>query len=82
MFSCLTFLTGAKYEEIYPPEIKDFIYISANTYTKDEIMRMERLMLTSLGFNITVPTAYPFLKRSLQVSLEIKGNQRRGLSAL
>uniref|UniRef100_A0A7S4G1J6 Cyclin N-terminal domain-containing protein n=1 Tax=Eutreptiella gymnastica TaxID=73025 RepID=A0A7S4G1J6_9EUGL len=58
---------GAKYEEIYPPEIKDFIYISANTYTKDEIMRMERLMLTSLGFNITVPTAYPFIKRSLQV---------------
>jgi cyclin B len=58
---------GAKYEEICPPEIKDFIYISANTYTKDEIMRMELLMLTSLGFNITVPTAYPFIKRSLQV---------------
>jgi hypothetical protein len=58
---------GAKYEEICPPEIKDFIYISVNTYTKDEIMRMELLMLTSLGFNITVPTAYPFIKRSLQV---------------
>jgi transcription initiation factor TFIIIB Brf1 subunit/transcription initiation factor TFIIB len=70
---------GAKYEEIYPPEIKDFIYISANTYTKDEIMRMERLMLTSLGFNITVPTAYPFLKRSLQV---INADRTSSLMAL
>uniref|UniRef100_A0A7S1NPT6 Cyclin N-terminal domain-containing protein n=1 Tax=Eutreptiella gymnastica TaxID=73025 RepID=A0A7S1NPT6_9EUGL len=60
-------LIGAKYEEIYPPEIKDFIYISANTYTKDEILRMELLMLQTLEFNLTVPTIYPFVQRALQV---------------
>lgn len=60
-------LLAAKYEEIYPPEIKDFIYISANTYTKDDILKMERLMLGAVEFNLTCPTIYPFVKRALQV---------------
>ena len=66
-FYSAVLLSGAKYEEIYPPEIKDFIYISANTYTKDEILRMELLMLNTLEFNLTVPTMYPFVQRGLQV---------------
>jgi len=27
-------LIATKYEEIYPPTVKDFIYIAKNTYTK------------------------------------------------
>lgn len=61
-------LLAAKYEEIYPPEIRDFIYISANTYSKDEILKMERLMWASLEFSLTSPSIYPFLKRGLQVA--------------
>lgn len=60
-------LLAAKYEEIYPPEVKDFIYIAANTYTRDDILRMERLMFLTMDFNLTMPTIYPFLKRTLQV---------------
>ena len=60
-------LLAAKYEEIYPPEVKDFIYIAANTYTRDDILRMERLMFSTLDHNITCPTVYVFLKRGLQV---------------
>eukprot|EP01006_Ploeotia_vitrea_P066379 TRINITY_DN94859_c0_g1_i1.p1 TRINITY_DN94859_c0_g1~~TRINITY_DN94859_c0_g1_i1.p1 ORF type:complete len:337 (+),score=29.37 TRINITY_DN94859_c0_g1_i1:107-1012(+) len=60
-------LLASKYEEIYPPEVRDFIYISANTYTRDEILRMERTVLAALDFNLTVPTIYPFLIRDLQV---------------
>lgn len=60
-------LLAAKYEEIYPPEVKDFIYIAANTYTRDDILRMERLMFATLDFNLTMPTIYVFLKRALQV---------------
>eukprot|EP00992_Anisonema_acinus_P000625 TRINITY_DN10224_c0_g1_i2.p2 TRINITY_DN10224_c0_g1~~TRINITY_DN10224_c0_g1_i2.p2 ORF type:complete len:138 (+),score=17.46 TRINITY_DN10224_c0_g1_i2:114-527(+) len=29
---------------------------------------MERLMLNTLDFNLTVPTAYPFIKRALHVT--------------
>jgi hypothetical protein len=61
-------LLAAKYEEIYPPEVKDFIYISANTYSRDDILRMERLMFATLDFNLTFPTLHVFLKRALQVS--------------
>lgn len=61
--------SAAKYEEIYPPEIREFIYISANTYTKDDILKMERLMLSAVEFNLTSPSIYPFVKRALQVCL-------------
>ena len=27
-------LIATKYEEIYPPTVKDFIYLSSNTYTR------------------------------------------------
>ena len=37
-------LIGSKYEEIYAPEVKDFVYISDKAYTWDEIMKMESLM--------------------------------------
>lgn len=43
-------LLAAKYEEIYPPEVKDFIYIAANTYSREDILRMERLMFSTLDF--------------------------------
>lgn len=47
--------------------MKDFIYIAANTYSRDDILRMERLIFQTLDFNITIPTTYVFLKRGLQV---------------
>lgn len=60
-------LLAAKYEEIFPPEVKDFIYIAANTYSREDILRMERLMFQTLDFNLTIPTLQVFLKRGLQV---------------
>ena len=35
-------LIASKYEEIYVPELKDFVFISDNAYTKEEIIDMER----------------------------------------
>jgi len=34
-------LIATKYEEIYPPELKDLINISENKFAKDEILKME-----------------------------------------
>lgn len=61
-------LLAAKYEEIWPPEVKDCIHISANTYTRDDILKMERGICAALSFRLTVPTPYPFLARLLDVS--------------
>jgi cyclin B len=38
-------LISCKYEEIYPPIVKDFVYITDNAYTKEEILEQERRML-------------------------------------
>jgi hypothetical protein len=32
---------ASKYEEMYAPEIQDFVYITDNAYTKRDILRME-----------------------------------------
>eukprot|EP00195_Chlamydomonas_chlamydogama_P010582 CAMPEP_0202902368 /NCGR_PEP_ID=MMETSP1392-20130828/16812_1 /ASSEMBLY_ACC=CAM_ASM_000868 /TAXON_ID=225041 /ORGANISM="Chlamydomonas chlamydogama, Strain SAG 11-48b" /LENGTH=373 /DNA_ID=CAMNT_0049589121 /DNA_START=264 /DNA_END=1385 /DNA_ORIENTATION=+ len=58
---------AAKYEEIYPPNVADFCYITDNTYTKEQMIQMEELILKKLGYELTVPTAKMFLRRMLQV---------------
>lgn len=34
-------LIASKYEEIYAPEVNDFVYITDNAYTKQQIFEME-----------------------------------------
>ncbi|KAJ8675671.1 hypothetical protein QAD02_011457 [Eretmocerus hayati] len=52
---------AAKYEEIYPPEVSEFVYITDDTYTKKQVLRMEHLILRVLSFDLTVPTPLAFL---------------------
>merc|ERR1719515_413792 len=61
-------LIAAKYEEIFPPEISDLVYICDKAYTKDEILQMEVVVLMVLGFQLRVPTAVPFLDRFAKVN--------------
>ncbi len=61
-------LIACKYEEIYAPEIRDFVYMTDKAYTKEQILLMERDVLTSLDFNITSPSAYRFVERYIKLS--------------
>jgi cyclin B len=56
-------MLAAKYEEIYPPEVRDYVYICDNAYTREQIVQMEQLILSKLNFRLTVPTQRSFLKR-------------------
>ena len=56
-------LIVAKYEEIYPPLLKDFVYITDNVYTPEEILDMEKKILFSLDFDLNLCSAYRFLER-------------------
>lgn len=56
-------LIACKYEEIYPPEVRDCVYITDRAYQSNEVLDMEQDIVHKLGFRITVPTAYPFLQR-------------------
>ncbi|KAJ7320260.1 hypothetical protein JRQ81_019771 [Phrynocephalus forsythii] len=59
-------LLASKYEEIYPPEVEEFVYVTDDTYTKKQLLRMEHLLLKVLAFDLTVPTINQFLLQYLQ----------------
>ncbi len=61
LLAAAAMLIACKYEEIYPPEVGDFIYITDRAYSREEILQMESSILVTLEFNITVPTSYRFL---------------------
>lgn len=56
-------LIASKFEEIYPPEVADFVYITDNAYTRNEILQMEVVILTVLKFTVCCPTVSHFLDR-------------------
>lgn len=61
-------LIAAKFEEIYPPEVRDFVYITDSAYTKEDILKMEVCMLTALKFVLCCPTVAHFLERYRRVN--------------
>jgi len=60
LFIHLHFL-NRKYEEIYPPDVSEFVYITDDTYTKKQVLKMEQLILKVLGFDVSNPTTIIFL---------------------
>ncbi|KAK6793103.1 hypothetical protein RDI58_012184 [Solanum bulbocastanum] len=61
-------LLACKYEEVSVPVVEDLILISDRAYTRKEVLEMEKLMVNALQFNMTVPTAYAFMRRFLKAA--------------
>eukprot|EP00594_Rhizosolenia_setigera_P008325 CAMPEP_0178958170 /NCGR_PEP_ID=MMETSP0789-20121207/11433_1 /TAXON_ID=3005 /ORGANISM="Rhizosolenia setigera, Strain CCMP 1694" /LENGTH=383 /DNA_ID=CAMNT_0020640725 /DNA_START=86 /DNA_END=1237 /DNA_ORIENTATION=- len=61
-------LVASKYEEIYPPELRDLVYICDRAYSKQEILDMEENILRALDYQITIPSAHAFLVRYLKAA--------------
>lgn len=57
-------LIASKYEEMYAPEVKDFVYITDNTYSSEQIRAMESKMLHVLGYMVGNPLPLHFLRRN------------------
>jgi len=68
---------ASKYEEIYAPEVRDFVYISDKAYSREEILKMEATMLGALNFNVTAPSPYAFLKRFVKVAGYLRPEESR-----
>ncbi|KAM0831620.1 hypothetical protein ACQ4PT_065414 [Festuca glaucescens] len=57
-------LLVAKYESaIYVQEVEDYIYITNEIYTKQQVVKMESDILNLLKFEMASPTARTFLRR-------------------
>jgi len=61
-------LVSTKYEEIYPPELRDLLAVSENKFTRDQILKTEKDILTTLNFQLTAPSSYRFLERYRRLS--------------
>ncbi|KAG6383954.1 hypothetical protein SASPL_156257 [Salvia splendens] len=62
-------LIACKYEEIWAPEVSDFIAISDNAYVREQVLFMEKAILGKLEWYLTVPTPYVFLVRYIKASV-------------
>nr|BAE53367.1 cyclin B1 [Allium cepa] len=65
-------LIASKYEEIWAPQVEDFITISDRAYNQEQILGMEKLILNKLEWTLTVPTPYVFLVRFIKAAMSDK----------
>ncbi|WCJ20564.1 Cyclin family protein [Euphorbia peplus] len=63
-------LIACKYEEIWAPEVNDFICISDNAYIREQVLQMEKSILEKLEWYLSVPTPYVFLVRFIKASVQ------------
>merc|ERR1712243_98391 len=54
---------ASKIEEVYAPACSDFVYITDNAYSEEEIKAMELKIVKALEFNLSQPVAINFLRR-------------------
>ena len=61
-------LLAAKHEEIYPPQVRDLVYVTDRAYDRQQVLDTEQAMLVTLEWRISLPTANPFLYRFLSIT--------------
>ncbi|XP_062229864.1 cyclin-B2-2-like [Phragmites australis] len=61
-------LLACKYEEVSVPVVEDLILICDRAYTRTDILEMERMIVNTLKFNMSVPTPYCFMRRFLKAA--------------
>ena len=62
-YQCLgitALMIACKHEEINVPKVEDFIYITDNAYTKEEVFQMENDVLDKLNFCLLYPSPIKF----------------------
>ncbi|KAA8523415.1 hypothetical protein F0562_009838 [Nyssa sinensis] len=61
-------LLASKYEDFWHPRVKDLVSISAESYTQDHMLGMEKAILKELKFRLNSPTPYVFMLRFLKAA--------------
>ena len=61
LIGCVSMMLACKYEEIMPPEVRDFVHISANTYTRVEMLAVCFLFSSLIVICYYVTLLWPLL---------------------
>lgn len=65
-------LIACKYEEIYAPEVKDFVYVTDNAYTRTEVLEMESQIAYELNFDLLIHSPLFYLNRIMEITSACK----------
>ena len=69
-FSGVTCLfIAAKIEEIYPPKLQEFAFVTDGACSEDEIIQMELVVLKGLNWGLSPMTPNRWMKTYMQVSI-------------
>ncbi|KAG3112599.1 hypothetical protein PI124_g8190 [Phytophthora idaei] len=63
LLGCACLMIASKFEEVYGPNVEEFVYISDQTYTADEMLDMEVQVLNALQYRVASTTCYGFMHR-------------------
>ena len=63
MLGVAAMFIASKFEEIYPPSVGEFAYITADTYSPERIRKMEATLLRQLDYQFNNPSVILFLRR-------------------
>jgi len=62
-------LLASKLEEYYPADIPKLVHLTENSYTVKQILKMEKVILEVLDFQIYFPEVMSFLRRYVRAAL-------------
>jgi len=68
-------LMATKLEEYYPAEIGKLLHLTENSYSRKDVLMMERVVLQVLKFQCYIPTAQVFLLRYTRAALRSNDEQ-------
>lgn len=56
-------MIAGKMEEIYPPVPKEWAFLTSDSYTARQVIKMEQLIIKVLDFKLVSPTSYTFVRK-------------------
>jgi len=70
LIGCTALWIASKYHEIHPPLANDFVNISDNAFTKNDLFTMEARICEVLNYQFTIPNAFQYLDRYTNIALD------------
>lgn len=61
LYGITCFMIASKVEELYPPEVKDWLWISDNLCNKSKLVQSEREVLIACNYSCTFPVAVDYI---------------------